>query len=97
MAQAANRRKRETNLNIRITPQQKQVIARAAQIEQTTVSNFVLAQAFGAAQEIVLEQRHFTLSAAQWKSFYHALEAAPREYPRLRKLLTEPSVFEKQS
>ena len=96
MTGAANRKKRETNLNIRVTPQQKQVIAQAAQLKQTTVSNFVLEQAFEAAQNIVVEQRHFTMTADQWKAFCDALEAAPREYPGLRKLLAESGVFDKE-
>ncbi len=96
MASTANNRKRATNLNIRVTPQQKQVIAQAAELKQTTVSNFVLEQAYEAAQNVVLEQRHLILSGDQWKVFCDALEAAPREYPRLRKLLTEPSVFDKE-
>jgi uncharacterized protein (DUF1778 family) len=50
------RKKRDNNLNIRVTPQQKEIITRAAYIRQTTVSNFVLEQACEAAQQIVLEQ-----------------------------------------
>ncbi len=90
------RKKRDNNLNIRITPQQKEIITRAAYIRQTTVSNFVLEQACEAAQQIVLEHRNITLSTDQWKEFCDALNAAPREYPRLRKLLTEPGVFDKE-
>jgi len=96
MTSAANSKKRETNLNIRVTPQQKQVITQAAQLKHTTVSNFVLEQAFEAAQDVVLEQRHFILADDQWKTFCDALEAAPRQYPKLRKLLTEPGVFDKK-
>lgn len=94
MTSAANSKKRDLNLNIRVTAQQKQVIAQAAQLKHTTISNFVLEQAYEAAQATVLEQRHITLSDAQWKTFCDTLEAAPREYPRLRKLLTEPGVFD---
>jgi uncharacterized protein (DUF1778 family) len=94
MSGALNPKRRETNLNIRVTPQQKQVISQAAQLKQTTISNFVLQQAFEAAQDIVLEQRHFTLSNHEWKAFCKALDAAPRNYPKLRKLLIEPSVFD---
>jgi uncharacterized protein (DUF1778 family) len=94
MAGALDRKRRETNLNIRVTPQQKQVISQAAQLKQTTVSHFVLQQAFEAAQDIILEQRHFTLSSLEWKAFCKALDAAPRNYPRLKKLLTEPGIFD---
>jgi len=94
MSSAANSRKREDNLNIRVTAQQKQVISQAAQLKQKTVSQFVIEHAFEAAQEIVLEQRHFVLSDDQWNVFCDALDAAPREFPKLRKLLTEPGIFD---
>ncbi len=72
------------------------MIAQAALLKQTTVSNFVLDQAFEAAQNIVFDQRHFTLPADDWQAFCDTLEAAPRQYPKLRKLLTEPGVFDQE-
>ena len=96
MADNVQKPKRDSNLNIRVTPQQKLVITRAAEIKQTTVSNFVLEQAMEAARKIVHEQRQFSMSADQWKIFCEALEAKPREYTRLKKLMEERSVFEKE-
>lgn len=37
---------------------------------------------------------HFVLSAEQWTEFLAALEAPPREHPRLRRLLSEPTMFD---
>lgn len=40
------------------------------------------------------EQVLFVLSADRWQTFCDALDAAPREIPALRKLLTEASVLD---
>jgi predicted DNA-binding antitoxin AbrB/MazE fold protein len=40
------------------------------------------------------EQAHFALSPEQWQAFCTALDAPPKAIPALRKLLTEPSVFD---
>jgi uncharacterized protein (DUF1778 family) len=76
-------------------PLQKDVIARAAELKQTTMTNFMVEQAFNAAQQILADQAHFYLSPEKWDEFCAALDAPPRDLPELRKLLTEPSVFDK--
>lgn len=75
-------------------PLQKDVIARAAELKQTTMTNFMVEQAFNAAQQILADQAHFYLSPEKWDEFCAALDAPPRDLPKLRKLLTEPSVFD---
>jgi predicted DNA-binding antitoxin AbrB/MazE fold protein len=40
------------------------------------------------------DQVLFSLPPARWQIFCDALDAAPREIPTLRKLLTEASVFD---
>ncbi len=40
------------------------------------------------------DQVLFALPPERWQSFCDALDAAPREIPALRKLLTEASVFD---
>ena len=81
-------------LSIRASSTQKKVIAEAARLKQTTLTNFVLEQALLAAQQVVLEQTHFTLPPKQWKAFCAALDAPPKDLPALRRLLTEPGVFD---
>ncbi|BDC47968.1 hypothetical protein F183_A02840 [Bryobacterales bacterium F-183] len=75
-------------------PLQKDVIARAAELKQTTVTNFMVEQAFQAAQQILADQTHFYLSPEKWEEFCAALDAPPKKKPRLKKLLTQPSVFD---
>jgi len=89
-------RLKETKVQLRMRPLQKDVIARAAQLKQTTMTAFVVEQAFDAAQQILANQTHFYLSPEKWDEFCSALDAPPRELPELRKLLNKPSVFDKR-
>ena len=75
-------------------PLQKEVIARAAELKQTTMTNFMVEHAFNAAQIILADQTHFYLSPEKWHEFCTVLDAPPREISELRKLLTQPSVFD---
>ena len=79
---------------MRMRPLQKDVIARAAEIRQTTVTAFMIEHAFEAAQQVLADQNHFYLTPGKWDEFCAALDAPPRELPELRRLLTEPSVFD---
>jgi len=85
---------RDTKVQLRMRPLQKEVIARAAHLKQTTLTNFMVEQAFQAAQQILADQVHFYLSDEKWDEFCAALDAPPKDLPRLRKLLTRPSVFD---
>ena len=85
---------RETKVQLRMRRLQKDVIARAAELKQTTLTNFMVEHAFNAAQQILADQTHFYLSPEKWEAFCAALDAPPRELPELRKLLTQPSVFD---
>jgi len=85
---------RETKVQLRMRPLQKDVIARAAELKQTTMTNFMVEQAFNAAQQILADQAHFYLSPEKWEEFCAALDAPPRDLPEFRKLLMQPSVFD---
>jgi uncharacterized protein (DUF1778 family) len=85
-----------TKVQLRLRPSQKAVLARAAQLRQTSLSNFMLEHACAAAQQVLAEQVDILLSSAEWKAFCKALDAPPRSIPALRKLLTEASVFDGQ-
>jgi hypothetical protein len=49
-----------------------------------------------AAQRILANQPHFYLSPEKWDEFCSALDAPPSELPELRKLLNQPSIFDKR-
>ena len=85
---------RAAKVQLRMRPIEKNVIARAAEIKHTTLTNFMVEHAFEAAQHILADQVHFYLSPEKWDEFAAALDAPPRDLPQLRKLLTEPTVFD---
>lgn len=83
-----------TKVQLRLRPVQKAIIARAAELRQTSLSNFMLEHAYEAAQHVLAEQTDIAMSPKEWTAFCEALDAPPRSVPALRKLLTEASVFD---
>jgi uncharacterized protein (DUF1778 family) len=83
-----------TKVQLRLRPVQKAVLVRAAQLRQTSLSNFMLEHAYEAAQQVLAEQVDIVLPPAEWTAFRKALDAPPRPIPALQKLLTAPSVFD---
>lgn len=80
--------------SIRASARQKKLIAQAARVKETTMSEFVLEQALLAAQQTLAAQSQFTLPKKQWDAFCAALDAPPTSVPALRRLLTRPGVFD---
>jgi uncharacterized protein (DUF1778 family) len=86
---------RTAKLDLRLTPEDKQRLQAAATASRRSVSEFVLESALVRAEEILADRTRFGLNAEQWKAFLAALDTPPRDPPRLRRLLQEPSVFER--
>ena len=83
-----------SRFSIRASATQKRIIAEAARIKDTTISDFVLEQSLQAAQQVIADQVHFKLPKQEWKKFCEALDAPPKSIPALRKILTEPNYFD---
>lgn len=81
-------------LDIRITPEIRQVLQQAARERHTTISQFVLASALHSASTVLAERSHIGLDAEQWAAFMAALDAPPRRHPRMERLLNEPTVLD---
>lgn len=90
----ATRAKRTNRLNIRATKTEKKLLEAAAARQDTTVSDFVLESARSRAEAILAEERNFELAPDRWKAFVSALDRPVQLKPRLKKLLTEPTVLE---
>ncbi len=87
---------RSEKLDLRLSSQAKQILQRAATTSKQSVSKFVLESALSRAEETLADRRSFALDAKQWKLFTKALDAPPRELPRLKKLFQEHGVFESE-
>lgn len=94
MPATKTRKIKEDRFHVRATTHQKQLIARAAEKENRNFSDFVLENALSAAEAIVNDDANFTLDKDRWNAFCAALDAPPRKISALRKLLTEPGVFD---
>lgn len=86
---------RSEKLDLRLTAEAKRRLHAAAAASQRSLSEFVLESALARAEETLPDRSRFVLDEKQWKAFLAALDAPTRPMPRLKRLLNEPSVFEK--
>ena len=91
----AKRATRSEKLDLRLTPQAKRSLQLAAEAAHKSVSEFVVESALARADEALLDRRQILVSAEAYDKFVALLDAPPRDHPRLRRLLTEPSIFDK--
>lgn len=79
-------RKRDT-LNIRIKPEERSLIDRAASVRGKTRTDFVLEAACLAAEEVVLDQRLIVVDPDAYASFLACLDKPPQPNDRLLKTM----------
>jgi uncharacterized protein (DUF1778 family) len=92
---APKRRSRTSNINIRVEPQQRELIKRAAAAKRTTQTEFILEAACREAETVLLDRRYFTLDDEAFRRFTDALDAPPADNPRLRELMRTKAPWEK--
>lgn len=85
---------RTDKLDIRISPEAKRMLQRAASDRHTTISQFVIDSALSAAREALAERPLIELSPEDWAAFVAALDAPPKRHPRMEKLLREPTILD---
>ena len=85
---------RSEKLDLRLTPAAKRTLSVAASAVGRSVSEFVLESALARAEETLIDRRYFGLDSERWEAFMVALDAPPRDIPRLERLMREPSIFE---
>lgn len=94
LPEQTERGQRDSRLNLRASSHQQQLIRRAAASLDKSVTDFVLDSATVAAEQVLADRRWFMLDDQQWEQFQELLDAPVAETPRLRELLTGPSVFD---
>ena len=72
---------RSEKLDLRLTRKAKEALRAAAAASNRSVSEFVLESALARADEALADRRTFGLSAAQWKAFLAAMDAARKSDP----------------
>lgn len=93
---SASKSSKDTAITLRISKRQKDFLTQAARLRHTTLTNFVLEEAFHAAQDTIADQVRFSLNDAEWELFCEALDRPAISIEETRKLLIEPSILDKQ-
>lgn len=86
-------RKREA-LNLRIKPQLRDLIDRAAEMSGKNRTDFVLDAARGAAEAALLDRTVFTVKAKAYRQFLARLDAPPKPNNRLLKSMQTRAPWE---
>lgn len=94
MAPRSQAPQRET-LNIRIKPDERGLIDRAARARGQNRTDFILEAARRAAEEALLDRTLITVSPEAYEEFVKRLDAEPRPNARLRKTMQTAAPWEK--
>lgn len=85
---------RDININIRAKRKQRDLIDQAAELLGKTRSDFMLETACREAEDILLDQRVFTLDADTFEKFQALLDSPTGANPKLRKLMATKAPWE---
>jgi uncharacterized protein (DUF1778 family) len=77
-------------INLRTSPEAKALIERAAALMGTTVSGFMLQNAYEAARRVVSDHDTIMLSQRDFEAFIAACENPPEPTEALRRLMAGP-------
>ena len=86
--------KRET-LNIRIKPEERNLIDRAAKTRGKNRTDFILEAARLAAEDALLDQVIISVSPEAYSEFLARLDMPPKPNERLRKTMQTPAPWER--
>lgn len=84
----------ETKVQMRMPRRVRDLIDQAAALRGKNRTEFMTDTAYREAQNILLDQRIFTLDDESWAKFIARLDAPPQENPRLREVLTHKAPWE---
>jgi uncharacterized protein (DUF1778 family) len=76
--------------NLRVAPDDQELIDRAVRASGLTRTDFVLQAARTAAQQLLMEQAWCSVSPEQFEAFQQALDAPPSPNERLQRTLAAP-------
>jgi uncharacterized protein (DUF1778 family) len=87
---------RSARLGLRTTPEQEQILRRAAEAAHKSLTDFILDSACLAAEQTLLDQRLFIVSDTQYQNFMQLLEQPEQPNARLRELFARKAPWAKK-
>ncbi len=91
MTASSERPSRRETLNIRIRPEERGLIDRAAQAQGKNRTDFILDAARRAAEEALLDRAIISVSPEAYADFLARLDAPPQPNERLRRTMQTPT------
>ena len=83
-----------STLNLRISPEERDLIDMAANIQGKNRTDFILEAARQAAEETLLDRTIFWVSPQAYAEFIALLDAPPQPNERLRKTIQTPAPWD---
>lgn len=84
---------KSARINLRATEKEESLLRRAAEVEDTTVSTFILGSAVEHAEQVLADRRWFELESDQFDEFVQLLDQ-PVPTDKLAALFARPSIFD---
>ncbi|MBI3514113.1 MAG: DUF1778 domain-containing protein [Proteobacteria bacterium] len=81
--------RRQERISLRISPQSKRKLERAAAYAEKTLTDFVIDVALQRADAVVREQAVITVTNDEWERFHKLLLNPPKPNKRLRKAFAD--------
>ncbi|MDQ2763516.1 MAG: DUF1778 domain-containing protein [Pseudomonadota bacterium] len=85
---------RSQRINVRATPRQEQLLRRAAEATDRSMTDFILESASVEAERILANRLWFVADERQWAEFKRPLELPLTSTAKLAKLARRPSPFQ---
>lgn len=86
-------RRRSKRLELRTTPEERELIERAAQVSGSDLTEFVLVHASEAARRVLADRERFELDSDALQAWEAINSRRARDLPGLRRLMARPSAF----
>ena len=88
---------RDAAINLRVRPEQRELIDKAAQLLGKNRSDFILEASCDKAQSVLLDQVFFSLDAEKFRQFNKLLDAQPARNAGLERLMAIKPPWDKKS
>ena len=84
--------------NLRATPEQAARIRAAVEVgNERSLTDYILSSALIIADQRLMDRTRLAFKGRDYDAFLRALEEPPKDLPRMRRLLSEPSALERQN
>ncbi len=81
---------RKQQLNLRIDPQDRALFDEAADVQDETLTQFLVESGRERAQRLLADRTHFVLDPDRWQELMEMLDRPPRVNPGLVDLFSRP-------